>query len=148
MPCIGILGCRIRLTHCPKEFQDIIFNPYIEYTACDTPHSKLFNPNLKLSSYYHDNKFSINNSPLKIYTIKYHGMVLNMYINSYKNYIEDYIYIINDLIMSDVYSHCDNGIQLQCHNMKIDYSVFHEWVDDIKKYKIDVSDSGFFVLEE
>ncbi len=148
MPCIGIIGCRTRLTHCPKDFQDMIFNPIIEYTPGDTPHSKLFNPNLKLSSYYHNNKFSINNSPLKIYTIEYHGMSLNVYINSYKNYIDDYIYIISELIMSDVYSHCDNDIPLQSYNMKIDYSEYYECVNSIKKHEIDIEGSGFFVLEE
>lgn len=145
MPCIGILGVKVRLTCCSTEFQNIIFHPNIEVT---TPHSELFNPDLKLSEYYHNNKFSSNNCPLKIYNIEYSGMRYNLYINSYNDLLSDYIYITKDIIYSDSYSHCDNILPLQYGDTKIDYSEFYKWVDSIKNSGIYVYEVGFFVVEE
>lgn len=142
MPCIGILGVKIRLYSLPYYLRKIILSNTIYNSNLD----KFVSCNLQVSPRFHRIRRNHEiNTMLKIYTIKLLNQNpdfdIDIYIDSYKNLINDCIYIVYDSVNSDKYSYWDNYI----NSNQLD---FLEWLKILKENDICYQDSGFFIVEQ
>lgn len=142
MPCIGILGIKIGLYSLPHYLRKII----LSNTVYDTNIDKITSCSLGLSQNFHHNRRTREiNTQLKIYRIdflnKNPDFDIDIYIDSYRNLIEDSLYIVYDAVNSNKYAYYDNYINSN-------QSTFLKWLETLKENDIYYEESGFFILEE
>jgi len=126
MPCMGIIGCRVSEEDLPETLSEIIFSN-----------------DIKLSPRYHNPKRRNprGNSPLNIYTIEWNDIILDIYKDSYEDYIKDRIYIIYEITLSNKYL-LDSGIRMPIFLQED----FDNWANDMQKINLG-NDIGFFLVE-
>ena len=122
MPCIAILGIKVSIESLPDDFIDLISKK----------------EKLSLSEDY-------INTELKIYKINYKNLELDIYLDSYIDYIYDRIYLVYQSINSSKIDYFDNDIPLKDFILQ-DFEKFIRYISD--NLQIDVYDNGLFLLEE
>lgn len=122
MPCIGILGCSVSEEDLPEMVSKMIFDN-----------------NVKLSTTYHNPKRRIQraNSPLNIYSIEYNGIEIDVYKDSYEDYLKDRIYFVYEIAKPNS---CGIEMPFLLHDD------FGAWVSDLQKLFF-IKDIGFFLVE-
>jgi hypothetical protein len=126
MPCIGILGCRVSEEDLPETLRKIIFSSDIKLSPC-YHNPKRRNPR--------------GNSPLNIYTIEYNGMALDVYKDSYEDYLKDRIYIIYEITLSNKYF-----LSAPIEMPLLVKEDFDNWTSNMQKINLG-NDIGFFLVE-
>lgn len=143
MPSIGIIGIKIGAYKLPEILRKIIFSK----NNFEINTSRYTWRNLNLSNDYHNLKLKQYNLKLNIYKIIYNNedsneIELNFYLDSYKDHINDDIYIVYKAMNSDKNNYYDNYFDYD------DINNFSEWIKCLKKLKINCHNSGFYIVEQ
>ena len=117
MPYISIIGVKIEYEELPNDLLEILFSNKYRNFMNDDIIDDLNWSHLKLSPRYHGRKHKFMDSKLKIYTINYKNIDLDIYVNSYRSYLKPYFYIVYDSDRSNEYL-------LDNYKIKSDYDEF------------------------
>lgn len=140
MPCIGIVGVKIRVDKLPEILKKTIFGPDL----LDINSLRYTWRHLQLSENYFNVTNKKGNLNLNIYSIEYNDVKLDFYIHSYRNNVDDDIYIVYSAMNSDKKHYYDNYFDYN------DLTKFSEWLKFLKEnVDIDIKyeNSGFFIVE-